>query len=68
MRAFNWLGTVVLGVVALGCQSVSVRPLETPAGPAVEVPVDAPIAKPPIAVPAAKPISRLNTMLTEVRG
>jgi len=37
MRELIWLGTVVLGVGALGCQSVSVRPLETAAGPAVEV-------------------------------
>src|SRR6187549_2221163 len=37
MRAFYWLGTVVVGAGPLGCQSVSVRPLETAAGPAIEV-------------------------------
>ncbi|HEU5072596.1 MAG TPA: hypothetical protein VFU02_00450 [Polyangiaceae bacterium] len=37
MRWFSWLGIAVVGAGAPACQSVSVRPLETAAGPAVEV-------------------------------
>lgn len=37
MRRYIWLGMVGLGASALACQSVSVRPLETAAGPAVEL-------------------------------
>ncbi len=37
MRRYSWLGMTVVGASALACQSVSVRPLETAAGPAVEV-------------------------------